>query len=154
MGKHRKTPGQNHSGDLNKGLRPWDVPRINIPRLLPPEINLMRRPVDQPVHSALNRFPLNQLKTERLPLQGIRSQRDRILRNLEQPRRVGSRIVIPQIPRQIPGTKSVCQRRFERRTVLFARNIAGKGLRRSPGQGGTYRRTITSQQGCVKYGRR
>lgn len=50
--------------------------------------------------------------------------------------------------RDIPGTKSVCQRRSERRSQLFRMGIAGKNKRRSPGTNGTYRRNEESQLTC------
>lgn len=39
-----------------------------------------------------------------------------------------------------------CQRRKERREILFAKRIAGR--KRSPGRGGTYHRNVMSQWSC------
>lgn len=44
--------------------------------------------------------------------------------------------------------RSLCQTRSDRRVTLFRLRIAGKGLRKSPGAGGTYHRTETSQISC------
>lgn len=41
-----------------------------------------------------------------------------------------------------------CQRRKSRKQALFSLKIAGKGKRRSPGNGGTYKRTETSNLSC------
>lgn len=48
------------------------------------------------------------------------------------------------------GYITVCQKRSERREQLFAMGIAGFGRRRSPGQGGSYKRTQESQIVCKK----
>lgn len=48
------------------------------------------------------------------------------------------------------GTKTVCQSRSERREQLFSMGIAGVGKRRSPGQGGSYKRTDKSEVVCRK----
>lgn len=48
--------------------------------------------------------------------------------------------------REIPGAKSACARRHIRKQVLFAIRIAG--YKRSPGQGGHYRRTENSLTTC------
>lgn len=45
--------------------------------------------------------------------------------------------------------KSVCQSRAERQAVLFAKKIAGRPGK-SPGKGGTYRRTDTSHITCER----
>lgn len=44
--------------------------------------------------------------------------------------------------------KTLCQRRSSRREQLFAMGIAGSGQRRSPGQGGSYKRTPNSKISC------
>lgn len=49
---------------------------------------------------------------------------------------------------RIPGTRTICSLRRYRRATLFALGIAGRGQRKSPGQGGTYRRTEDSQLTC------
>lgn len=41
-----------------------------------------------------------------------------------------------------------CVSRFVRRGVLFARRVAGRGRRLSPGSGGRYRRVVTSSHSC------
>jgi len=43
---------------------------------------------------------------------------------------------------------SLCEQRHNRRKVLFQMRIAGTGKRKSPGQGGTYKRTELSKVGC------
>lgn len=50
--------------------------------------------------------------------------------------------------KQTKGYRTVCQRRSERRESLFAMGIAGPGRRRSPGQGGSYKRSEGSQIIC------
>lgn len=50
---------------------------------------------------------------------------------------------------------SICESRGARRRVLFKIGIAGHGKRKSPGQGGSYRRNEQSKKQCeVSYGRR
>lgn len=48
------------------------------------------------------------------------------------------------------GYVTVCQKREDRRESLFALGVAGHGRRRSPGQGGSYRRTQDSNIVCKK----
>lgn len=48
------------------------------------------------------------------------------------------------------GYRTVCQKRSERREQLFRMGISGPGRRRSPGQGGSYKRTEGSQIVCRK----
>lgn len=43
---------------------------------------------------------------------------------------------------------SICHRRGARRRVLFTLKIAGKGLKKSPGKGGSYNRTPDSLVSC------
>lgn len=43
---------------------------------------------------------------------------------------------------------SICEKRHNRRKVLFQMRIAGTGKRKSPGKGGTYQRTELSNLGC------
>lgn len=47
-------------------------------------------------------------------------------------------------------TKTVCEKRDERREKLFAMGIAGVGSHRSPGQGGSYKRTKGSEISCKR----
>lgn len=54
----------------------------------------------------------------------------------------------PQVPKKLRGENDLCKRREERREVLFAVGTAGRGRRRSPGQGGSYRRTEDSNYSC------
>lgn len=53
-----------------------------------------------------------------------------------------------KIPVYQPDHKTVCQKRHERKAVLFARGIAGKGRRRSPGKDHTYKHTSDSNVSC------
>ncbi|AXH78103.1 MAG: hypothetical protein [Microviridae sp.] len=59
------------------------------------------------------------------------------------------RVVRDQV-RDISTPHSICQRRSVRRSVLFMNQIAGKGRRKSPGQGGHYRKTDQSEMSCHK----
>lgn len=45
--------------------------------------------------------------------------------------------------------KNVCETRYQRQQVLFAKNIAG-AIRKSPGKGGTYRKTEDSKVHCER----
>lgn len=85
----------------------------------------------------------------RFPLIGLRSQRQlteiggqtdpgRILREIK------------DSLQSIPGVRSVCQARSLRRRILFGSRVAGLNIRRSPGRGGTYRRTVDSNTSCEK----
>lgn len=63
--------------------------------------------------------------------------------NLFQPNsKTGKRQILRQTE------KTPCEARKDRRKVLFAYSIAGKNLRKSPGQGGTYKRTELSKYSC------
>lgn len=53
---------------------------------------------------------------------------------------------IRRVLKKLP--KSVCQKRHERRSVLFSMNIAGKQLKKSPGSGGSYKRRRESLMPC------
>lgn len=60
------------------------------------------------------------------------------------PVQIGNRPYKPSAPtKQTP-----CGARMERRKTLFVLKIAGKGLTRSPGSGGHYKRTDTSSITC------
>lgn len=89
------------------------------------------------------------LRTERLPLFGLRSQRGRVSGRFQQRGDIypGRRDLFDPL-RKVPGTKTICQIRSERRQHLFKLGIAGRGKRRSPGQGGSYRRTAESYYHC------
>lgn len=50
--------------------------------------------------------------------------------------------------RKAKEQKTPCRSRKDRRRVMFAFHIAGKGLRNSPGKGGTYKRTELSKYSC------
>lgn len=127
------------------------VPRFNIPRLLLTERlsqNLAPRGIPNPMvqRSVLVR---QFLKANRLPLVGLRSQRERVVLRSDQ---TIDRPLIHQwdVPANVPAVKSVCQARHLRRRLLFKIGIAGIGRRRSPGRGGTYRRNVDSETSCQK----
>lgn len=46
------------------------------------------------------------------------------------------------------GTRSVCSIRYQRRKTLFSIGVAGRNRRKSPGAGGTYKRTHESYFTC------
>lgn len=56
---------------------------------------------------------------------------------------------IRDLLRERPQRKNICETRAERRGVLFAKNIAGS-TRKSPGKGGTYRKTEDSKVSCER----
>lgn len=91
---------------------------------------------------------------ERLPLLGLRSQK-RDWEGRFQSRGVtrnqyDARLINFAVPRQPEGTRTICQRRSERREQLFRMGIAGRNKRRSPGSGGRYKRTAESYYHCRK----
>lgn len=47
-----------------------------------------------------------------------------------------------------PAKLNVCSQRDDRRRALFALRVAGYGLKRSPGKGGSYKRKVESTQSC------
>lgn len=68
--------------------------------------------------------------------------------NAYRPSPVSKSVLVPRTqttgrPLGIPlfqeSSRDICGERLQRRGVLFAYGIAGKGLRKSPGQGGAYR---------------
>lgn len=136
---------------LKKSPESERLRRVNIPRLLLAERlgqSVVRRvreaAADQPDVRSRRR-----IRRERLPLGGLRSQRELGGR----PWRAGAivRAVLRQVQaslKEIPGERTVCQKRAERREELFKKGIAGRGRRRSPGQGGSYRRTRDSEVTC------
>lgn len=87
----------------------------------------------------------------RLPIIGLRSQRklkgDRFVVS-ERPSFQDQLREFYQISRD-PADRLTCARRSVRRSVLFARDIAGRRAR-SPGRGGTYRRTERSNYTCSR----
>lgn len=120
-----------------------------IPRLLALETmsqNLVRR------SGNISRVPPHVLfhqQVKRLPLIGIRSQHVRVQGRFNQvkeyhkdPLRMSDRLTNP------PATRTICEKRAQRKEVLFKLGIAGKGQRRSPGAGGRYRRSVGSEYTC------
>lgn len=89
---------------------------------------------------------------------GLKSMIDRKL--VEHVKRLPPGITRSTMLRSIGAAKTVnqlrgivnhpiqCIGRKVRRNVLFANKIAGRNRRRSPGTGGTYRRTEQSKVGC------
>lgn len=79
-----------------------------------------------------------------------RERRERDMQRLwmtedDEPRNMTARLFLPDDRTR----QTVCQTRAVRQQVLFAKNIAGhKG--KSPGKGGTYRRTETSNETCER----
>lgn len=51
-------------------------------------------------------------------------------------------------PLRVPSAVWFCLKRKQRRQVLFARRVAGWRRKRSPGRGGSYRRTPNSAYRC------
>lgn len=49
---------------------------------------------------------------------------------------------------KVEGTYTICGRRARRREHLFRIGVAGRNRRRSPGRGGSYRRTPDSSYQC------
>ncbi len=86
----------------------------------------------------------------RVPLLGLRSQKDRakIKKYQERYRQQMRDLKYPL--REIAGTRTICQQRAERREALFKTGVAGTGRRRSPGRDRTYMRTEESQVHCRK----
>lgn len=83
----------------------------------------------------------------RLALLGLRSQAQKVV--MRAPQSIISQVQDVFFREEgIPGTKSVCRKRMDRRQVLFRMGIAGRGRRRSPGSGGHYRRSERSQVTC------
>lgn len=90
-------------------------------------------------------------KPERLPLLGLRSQRQPVEGRLQGRGEIyRGRDALFSPLRTTRGTRSICQIRSERRQHLFKLGIAGKGRRFSPGQGGTYKRKADSYYSCTK----
>lgn len=83
----------------------------------------------------------------RLALLGLRSQAQKVAMRVP---RLSYQVsdVLERLREPVPGVKSVCQRRLDRRQVLFRLGVAGRGRRRSPGSGGHYRRSMESQVTC------
>lgn len=52
------------------------------------------------------------------------------------------------IPVAAPASVRFCIQRKQRKEVLFAKGVAGKNKRRSPGRGGGYRRSAKSNYRC------
>lgn len=114
--------------------------------------------MDASTFKSRREFPSSQargyLRMKRLPLLGLRSQQvaseaigfDSMMKNIA----LDLREIKDPLLRKIPAKHSVCAERSKRRSVLFARRVAGKGFRRSPGHGGTYRRTIESDTSCER----
>lgn len=72
----------------------------------------------------------------------------KVLRHARKNGSLSKSILVPRVKAVRPnldvlaalgGDTDHCRQRLERRAVLFAVRVAGPGLRRSPGQGGSYR---------------
>lgn len=93
------------------------------------------------------------IRKNRLPLLGLRSQQafnlsgvESLISNLQ----IDLRETKDRLHRKIPAKHNVCSIRSERRSALFAIRKAGNGFRKSPGKGGSYRRTPDSETTCRK----
>lgn len=97
----------------------------------------------------LARRPFTPRPPSRFPIIGLRSVReDKWSGGQTDPGRILREI--KDSLTQIPGVRSVCQARGLRRRILFGSRVAGRNIRRSPGRGGTYRRTADSSTTCEK----
>lgn len=124
-----------------------DLLRLNVPEEIalrkifdPRRLDASR--IDRPMNllqQQINRVIIG-LKPRQRPVQAINRPRVGIY--------TGLKVIGDQ--KQTKGYRTVCQRRSERRESLFAMGIAGSGRRRSPGQGGSYKRTEGSQIICKK----
>lgn len=152
-----------HGGQVHRR----SVSRLNVDReletLLPPNIP-WKRPVvasdlflrKEPFQASRKLSARQVLRDRwerrvwRLPLIGLRSQvrTERMRQRVRDP--LGTQKALKDQLRQRDGSKTVCERRAERREQLFKMGIAGKNVRKSPGQGGHYRRTDQSDMVCRK----
>lgn len=92
-------------------------------------------------------LPQRSWALRRLPILGLRSQRKLI----GDPLVVSGNSLRNQVDElhsyyRVLSEPSVCRKRAVRQQVLFAKDVAGR--RRSPGRGGTYRRTERSNETC------
>lgn len=135
------------------------VQRLNLDReleaLLPISIPWKKRVVSTDLflrkepHQAAKKLSAKVWKEKlwRLPMLGLRSQvRTDRMRKVQ--RELPDRHILQDSLKDVPAEKSICVRRAERREQLFKMRVAGRGLRRSPGQGGHYRRTENSELSC------
>ncbi len=81
---------------------------------------------------------------QKLPFLGLRS-----LRVFKKGSYVPSGVhKLKKSAKAIESVRKLCRNRKDRRKTLFIRGIAGKNKRRSPGAGGTYKRTPLSEVSC------
>jgi len=112
--------------------------------------DLVSRARRDPPDQAYVRFPSGTLDPrKRLPLLGLRSQDAApVGRTYPRGELYPGRDALFNPLREVPGTKTICQRRSDRRRALFKLHVAGSRKRRSPGSGGSYRRTPDSYYHC------
>lgn len=137
--------GENKTLLLNRN----DLPRQNIPRSM---AGILRRPRDYSSSEETRRLRLHMPRVERFPIVIGRRSVNRAESIGPSPfiRSLTEKAHAPwkKLAKQIPGEKSLCARRHSRRVALFKIGIAGVGKRRSPGKGGSYRRTEASNMVC------
>lgn len=146
----RNRPSVQRTKTQEQGLlRSVTLPRLLALETMSQDVGTVRRgrqvPSSQP-HVWVN--PL----VDRLPILGLRSQRQKVAGRVQRTEKYGVRSLEDPL-REVPGTRTICQKRSERRALLFKMGIAGKGKRKSPGQGGTYKRNEESITTCRTYRR-
>lgn len=141
MNKGRTRPSEQSSEIVRSDLlRSLTVPALialaykNEPRTLQvarKQENLIYRPIPQKV------FNLGQVQR---PQQVLRDKQKSTIQTYRDAFKLPQKLSVVK--------KTLCQRRSERREQLFRMGTAGAGRRRSPGQGGSYKRNEKSRISC------
>lgn len=141
MSKGKSSSDQRSEVTKSDLLRTLIIPRLialakNAQQRRPEDVQGVRpeRLLNQPLRSIIIGRP------QQRPVQAINKPRHELY--------PGYKALFDQ--KVIKGYRTVCQKRSERREQLFAMGTAGTGRRRSPGQGGSYKRTEDSQISCKR----
>lgn len=143
---HRRMPREQSSYSQAR------VRRLEIPRLMALErLGSVARERPRDLRPVLISRLRQQPRRDRLPLVGLLSQiQDHEMvfpRGNEGPSELAQRREFLDRLRS-PEHPAVCKRRKDRRVALFRSQVAGRNRKRSPGQGGTYRRDLNSEREC------
>lgn len=108
----------------------------------PPKI---KRPTSLPVARGTIKTPkfVAKILKATLPLSRLQRTTHKLTPTLKR----GRTTSLLDIPQSNPK-ETICGKRKDRRHILFSTKIAGLNLHKSPGNGGTYNRTLDSQTSC------
>ncbi|WNK13860.1 MAG: hypothetical protein [Microvirus sp.] len=141
----RNNTYQNLTREQSSQMRRQNIHRLILVDSL--SQNLVRRQREIPAPQP----NVKTLKKSRLPILGLRSQRERTVTRQNRNELYPGRTALFSQLKENPASPSICHSRKIRREILFRTGIAGRNRHRSPGRNGTYRRTADSLTSSCKH---